>query len=305
MAYADVTTQLITIRDYLRWGSSCFAEAALEYGHGTDNPWDDAVQLLCFALHLPIDSTEEVLDARLTQSEREQMVRLIELRIVERKPVPYMTHRAWFAGLEFYVDERVLIPRSPIAELIEQHFSPWIEEEPSAILDLCTGSACIAIAMAMAFPDAHVDAVDVDPDALAVAAMNVERYGLQNQVKLLQSDLFSALGAQKYDLIVTNPPYVSEEAISALGLEFQHEPHQAFAGKGEDGLEIVQKILSQAAEFLTERGVLICEVGDSDDLLEARFPTVPFTWIEFTQGGKGVFVLTRAQLREYAAEFAI
>lgn len=300
----DVTTQLQTIRDYLRWASSRFAEAGLEFGHGTDNPWDDAVQLLCYALHLPIDSTKEVLDARLTQSEREQVVRLIERRVVERKPVPYMTHRAWFAGLEFYVDERVLIPRSPIAELIEQHFSPWIETEPNAILDLCTGSACIAIAMAMAFPDTHIDAIDIDLDALSVAQMNVERYGLENQVRLLQSDLFTALGAQKYDLIVTNPPYVSEAEITNLGLEFQHEPYGAFAGLGEDGLEIVQKILLQAADYLTERGVLICEVGHSDDLLEARFPTVPFTWIDFSQGGKGVFVLTRAQLREYSAEFA-
>ncbi|MDQ2994598.1 MAG: 50S ribosomal protein L3 N(5)-glutamine methyltransferase [Pseudomonadota bacterium] len=303
MSYADVTTQLKTIRDYLRWASSRFSEAGLEFGHGTDNAWDDAVQLLCFALHLPIDSAREVLDACLTQPEREQMVRLIERRIVERKPVAYMTHRAWFAGLEFYVDERVLIPRSPIAELIEQHFSPWITEEPQTILDLCTGGGCIAIATAVAFPEAKVDAVDIDNDALAVAKINVERFGLQEQLRLLQSDLFSGLGGQQYDLIVTNPPYVSEETIENLSQEFHHEPYKAFAGKGDDGLAIVQKILIAAPEFLTDEGVLICEVGDSDELLQARFPSVPFIWLEFSHGGSGVFVLNKAQLQEYAGEF--
>jgi ribosomal protein L3 glutamine methyltransferase len=304
MHHQDISNELHTIRDYLRWASSRFTEAGLVFGHGTDNPWDDAVQLACFVLHLPVDSTRELLDARLTMNERVQLIKFIERRLVERIPVPYITNRAWFANLEFYVDQRVIIPRSPTAELIEQHFSPWLLQEPKRILDLCTGSGCIAIACALAFPDATVDGVDIDENALAVAATNVERYFLQDRVTLVKSDLFAALRGQKYDLIVSNPPYVSDEVISQLGREFQHEPHLAFAGFGVDGLELVHKILQHAAQYLTDDGILICEVGDNVDLLESRFPKVPFTWIEFTNGGEGVFLINRAQLLEFEAEFA-
>lgn len=300
----DVTVEndLITVRDYLRWATSRFNEAELVFGHGTDNAWDDAVQLVCYALHLPLDA-QDILDARLTMEERKRLVHLISERIRTRKPVAYITHRAWFAGLDFYVDERVLVPRSPIAEMIPQHFAPWVTEFPDHILDLCTGSGCIAIATALAFSNALVDAVDIDEGALAVAKKNVELYGLSDQVQIKKSDLFSALGEQKYDLIVTNPPYVSEEEIAELSKEFQHEPKLGLFGYGKDGLDLVQKILQQAAQHLTERGVLICEVGFSEAKLIARYPLVPFTWVEFQEGGQGVFVLTVDQLRVYQSQW--
>ena len=301
MTDITVVNDLVTVRDYLRWATSCYNEAGLVFGHGTDNAWDDAVQLICFALHLPID-TRDVLDAHLTIWERQRLVSLIEERINTRKPVAYLTHRAWFAGLEFYVDERVLVPRSPVAELIEQHFLPWVPEFPDRILDLCTGSGCIAVACAMAFSNAHVDAVDSDASALEVAKRNVKQYGLQDQVHLIQSDLFTALSDKQYDLIVTNPPYVSEKEIASLAPEFQHEPKQGLYGHGEDGLALVQKILQQAAKHLTPRGVLVCEVGNSEGTLIARYPQIPFTWVEFERGGQGVFVLTAEQLKEYQSQ---
>lgn len=302
MTDITVVNDLVTVRDYLRWATSCYNEEGLVFGHGTDNAWDDAAQLICYALHLPID-TRDILDAHLTIWERQRLVSLIEERINTRKPVAYLTHRAWFAGLEFYVDERVLVPRSPIAELIEQHFMPWVPEFPDQILDLCTGSACIAVAAAMAFTDAHVDAVDNDPNALEVAKRNVSQYGLQDRVQLIQSDLFTALGDKRYDLIVTNPPYVSEKEIESLAPEFQHEPKQGFSGEGEDGLAIVQKILQGAAKHLTPQGVLVCEVGSSEASLMNRYPTVPFTWVEFERGGQGVFVLTTDQLKEFQSQW--
>lgn len=302
MTDITVVNDLVTVRDYLRWATSCYNEEGLVFGHGTDNAWDDAVHLLCYALHLPI-GTRDILDAHLTIWERQRLVSLIEERINTRKPVAYLTHRAWFAGLEFYVDERVLVPRSPIAELIEQHFVPWVPAFPDKILDLCTGSACIAVACAMTFTDAQVDAVDNDSNALEVAKRNVEHYGLQDQVQLIQSDLFTALGDKQYDVIVTNPPYVSEKEIAGLAPEFQHEPKQGFYGEGQDGLAIVQKILQQAAQYLTPQGILVCEVGNSEASLMTRYPRVPFTWVEFERGGHGVFVLTRDQLMEFQSQW--
>lgn len=295
---ASIVNDLITIRDYLRWATSRFSEAELVYGHGTDNAWDDAVQLLCYALHLPLNS-QDILEARLTMEERQRLVKLINERISTRKPVAYITHRAWFAGLDFYVDERVLVPRSPIAELIQQHFAPWAIEFPDRILDCCTGSGCIAIACALAFPDALVDAVDIDQGALDVAKKNVAAYGLTDQVQVKASDLFTALADQQYDLIVTNPPYVSEKEIAELPKEFQHEPKLGLYGHGNDGLDLVQKILQNAAKHLSERGILVCEVGFSQPRLIKRYPSVPFTWIEFQEGGQGVFMLTLNQLKEY------
>ncbi len=302
MSDITVVNDLLTVRDYLRWATSCFNEEGLVFGHGTDNAWDDAVQLVCYSLHLPLDMPD-VLDAHLTIWERQRLVSLIEERINSRKPVAYLTHRAWFAGLEFYVDERVLVPRSPIAELIEQQFQPWVLETPNRILDLCTGSGCIAVACAVAFTDALVDAVDIDSAALEVATRNVNQYALQDQVQVIQSDLFTALADKQYDLIVSNPPYVSEEEINSLAPEFQHEPKQGFSGYGEGGLDLVQKILQQAAKHLTPEGVLICEVGNSEGSLLSRYPSIPFTWIEFERGGSGVFLLTASQLREYQQQW--
>jgi ribosomal protein L3 glutamine methyltransferase len=242
---------------------------------------------------------QDILEARLTLEERQRLVHLINERVSTRKPVAYITHRAWFAGLDFYVDERVLVPRSPIAEIIQQHFAPWATANPDRILDLCTGSGCIAIACALAFPNALVDAVDIDPGALAVAKKNVDAYGLNDQVQVKASDLFSALDDQRYDLIVTNPPYVSEEEIAELPSEFQHEPKQGLFGFGKDGLDLVQKILQHAAKHLSQQGILVCEVGFSQAKLMTRYPRVPFTWVEFQEGGQGIFVLTMDQLKEY------
>lgn len=297
MSDVSVVNDLKTIRDYLRWATSRFNKAELVFGHGTDNAWDDAFQLMSYALSIPIESYD-ILDARLTVEERQQIVQLINERVETRKPVPYITHRAWFAGLDFYVDERVLVPRSPIAELIQQEFKPWVSNTPDRILDLCTGSGCIATACAIAFPDAVVDAVDYEKNALDVAKINVAQYGLQNQVNLIHSDLFNELNDKQYDLIVTNPPYVSNEEISALPKEFQHEPKIGLYGYGADGLDIVQKILIEAAKYLTPEGVLVCEVGFSEAKLIERYPMAPFTWVEFQQGGQGVFVLTADQLNE-------
>ncbi len=294
----SVVNNLKTIRDYLRWATSRFNKAELFYGHGTDNAWDDAFHLISYALSIPIESYD-ILEARLTIEERQNIVQLIDERINTRKPVPYITHRAWFAGIDFYVDERVLVPRSPISELIENQFEPWIGDTPSRILDLCTGSGCIGIACALAFPDAIVDAVDYDENALEVAKINVARYELEDQVNVIHSDLFTQLNDQKSDIIVTNPPYVSNEEISQLPKEFQHEPKMGLYGYGADGLDIVQKILKNAPKHLNPQGILICEVGMSEAQLIERYPTVPFTWIEFQLGGQGVFVLTREQLQQY------
>lgn len=302
MSDITVVNDLVSVRDYLRWATSRFNEAELVFGHGTDNAWDDAVQLICYGLHLPLDA-QNILDARLSIWERQRLVSLIDERIDTRKPVAYITNRAWFAGLDFFVDERVLVPRSPIAELIQQHFAPWAPKFPGRILDLCTGSGCIAIACAMAFPDAVIDAADIDSGALEVAKKNVEHYALKDQVQVLQSDLFSALADKEYDLIVTNPPYVSEEEIAQLPQEFQHEPKQGLFGHGNDGLDVVQKILQQSLKHLSKRGILVCEVGFSEAKLIERYPTVPFTWVEFQDGGQGVFVLTADQLKEFEGQW--
>lgn len=294
--------ELYTIRDLIRWAVSRFNEAGLYYGHGTDSAWDEAVALILHTIHLPHDIHTSVLDARLTLTEREELHKLIQRRIKERIPVPYLTHEAWFAGLPYYVDERVLIPRSPIAELIETEFRPWLENEAHSILDLCTGSGCLAIATAKVFPDALVDAVDISHDALAVAKMNILRHEVNDQVHLYQSDLFKDLPAKKYDLIISNPPYVNETEMSELPLEFHHEPKLGLAA-GEQGLDIVTRILKEADPFLNSHGVLIVEVGNSEYALAERFPDVPFTWLEFERGGGGVFLLTKNQLHEYQKYF--
>jgi ribosomal protein L3 glutamine methyltransferase len=300
----EAITELRTLRDLLRWAMSQFYEANIYYGHGTNNAWDEALQLILHCLHLPFDVNPQVLDARLTRAERRMVTEWVEKRVNQRVPVAYLTQRAWFAGLSFYVDQRVLIPRSPIAELIERQFMPWVHpEQITQILDLGTGSGCIAIACAFAFPQARIDAADISEEALIVARVNAERHHVQQQVTFWQSDLFSVLPAeQQYDLIISNPPYVGEEELATLPLEYYHEPQLGLSG-GEDGLAIVQRILQQAEDYLAPNGVLIVEVGNSEALLAERYPQVPFTWLEFERGGGGVFLLTAEQLREYATVF--
>ena len=291
----QILHELQTFRDMARWGASQFNAAGLHFGHGNTNAWDEALYLIRHVLHLSPSEDMHVADAQLLLSEREAIANLFERRIKERKPAPYLTQQAWFAGLSFYVDERVIIPRSPIAELIEHAFLPWIEQDPSMILDLCTGSGCIAIACALTFPDAHIDAVDISQDALAVAKKNVAHYQLNNRIALIESNLFAYVPKKLYSMIICNPPYVDAQAMLTLPPEYQHEPTLALAG-GEDGLQLVQTLLEQAAEYLTENGILIVEVGESEQAARARFSHYPMTWLNFEQGGHGVFLLTREQL---------
>jgi ribosomal protein L3 glutamine methyltransferase len=288
--------ELVTIRDYIRFATSRFNENGLFFGHGTDNAWDEAAALVFHTLFLPHTVDTTVLDAHLTQEEQKKLTDLIDLRISKRIPVPYLTHEAWFSGLSFYVDERVLIPRSPIAELIQQQFLPWVEPaDVHSVLDLCTGSGCIAIALAKAFPHATIDASDISADALAVAKINVLRHNMEDQVHLYQSDLFSSLPAKKYDLIVSNPPYVDAEDMASLPAEYLHEPKTGLAA-GNDGLDFATYIIKQAANYLSPQGVLVVEVGNSEVALAEKFPNIPFTWLEFENGGGGVFLLTAEQI---------
>ena len=295
---------LISILDYIRWGASRFNAAELFFGHGTDNALDEAAHLVLAALHLPPDLSDAYRACRLTEEERVSILGLFERRIRERIPAAYLTHQAWFAGLEFYVDESVLVPRSPLAELVETGFGPWVEPETLArVLDLCTGSGCIGIAAAVYLPDADVDLADVSPAALAVAARNLAAHGLEDRVRAIQSDLFAGLEGQRYDLIVSNPPYVSAAELATLPPEYHREPRLGLAG-GESGLDLVLRILHEAPTHLTEDGVLILEVGMTAPALEALFPEIPFMWIEFERGGEGVFLLDRARLLEFQPLFA-
>ncbi len=298
-------TELLSIRDFIRFAVSRFNEAGLYFGHGTDNSWDEAVALVLHSLHLPHYIDPRVLDARLIQEEKNKLFQLIEQRVNKRIPVPYLTHEAWFAGLSFYVDERVLVPRSPIAELIEHHFQPWVDTaNVHRILDLCTGSGCIAIACAEAFPEATVDASDVSPDALAVAKINVLRHNLENQVTLHESNLFDHIPKQKYDIIVSNPPYVSSAEMNELAAEYLHEPPLGLAA-GQLGLDYALRILKQASAYLAPHGILVVEVGNSETALMEKYPMVPFVWPDFERSDGGVFVLTAEQLHEYEKTFIV
>ncbi|AEH32634.1 50S ribosomal protein L3 N(5)-glutamine methyltransferase [Vibrio anguillarum] len=300
----EAVSELHTLQDMIRWTVSRFNAANLFYGHGTDNAWDEAVQLILPTLYLPIDVPPHVLNSRLTGSERLRIVERVIKRINERTPIAYLTNKAWFCGLEFYVDERVLVPRSPIGELIEAQFQPWLIDEPVRIMDLCTGSGCIAIACAHAFPDAEVDAIDISTDALQVAEQNIQDHGMEQQVFPIRSDLFRDLPKEKYDLIVSNPPYVDQEDMNSLPKEFKHEPELGLAA-GTDGLKLVRRILANAAGYLTDNGILICEVGNSMVHMMNQYDHIPFTWLEFENGGHGVFMLTRQQLVDCASDFAL
>lgn len=291
-----VCQDLATITDFLRFGLSQAKAHDLYYGHGTDNAWDDIWALILGSLHLPLDPAPLLLQARLTLSEKQFLVNQIKRRVEARIPVPYLTHTAYFCELPFYVDERVLIPRSPIAELIQQQFAPWIEsDQVRHILDICTGSGCIAIACAYAFPEARIDAVDISEDALAVAEINRQQHQMQDQVTLIASDCFSAVPQQRYDIIVSNPPYVGRYEMRTLPAEYGYEPQLALEA-ADNGLAIVATILQQAAAYLSEQGILVLEVGNSDEALQAAFPQIPFTWLDFEHGGHGVLLLTREQL---------
>ena len=273
-----------------------FAVAELWFGHGTDNAVDEAAELVFFAAGLRHDQADEVYGQVLKPKQRAAALELIERRIRERVPAAYLTHRMWFAGHEFYVDERVLVPRSPIAELIEARFSPWIDaSKVQRVLDIGTGSGCIAIATALALPKAKVDAADISSDALAVTRMNIERHSVQRRVRAVQSDVFDGLQGERYEVIVSNPPYVGDEEMAGLPEEYRREPSTGLHG-GRDGLDIVHRILDQAAAHLQPHGILIVEVGNSEEALVAARPRLPFTWLEFERGGGGVFVLTREQL---------
>ncbi len=287
--------ELRTIADVIRWGASRFNAAGLCFGHGFDNAVDEATALALHALHLKSPLVAELFAARLTNEEQGEVLALFARRVNERVPAAYLMGRAWFAGLALNVDERVLIPRSPIAEWIERGFAPWVEPEQIArVLDLGTGSGAIAIACAFAFPAAEVDAVDVSEEALEVARTNIKAFGLEQRVHAVHSDLFSALQGS-YELIVSNPPYVDAALLANLPPEYRHEPRQALAA-GEDGLACVRRILDEAGGYLSSRGVLVVEVGASRAALEQAFPEWPFTWLELGRGGENVFLLTAEQL---------
>ncbi|TQV67680.1 50S ribosomal protein L3 N(5)-glutamine methyltransferase [Exilibacterium tricleocarpae] len=299
----SVVQELHSVRDYIRWGTSRFIGAGLHFGHGFDNAWDEASYLVLHCLHLPWDITPDVLDARLTLEERRAVAAAIERRVVERIPAAYVTGEAWFAGLRFYVDRRVLVPRSPLAELIEQGFRPWLSDGPARILDLCTGSGCIGIACAVAFPDADVQLSDISAEALAVAAKNIELHQLGDRVSCRQSDLFTGLDSTRYDLIVANPPYVDAADLAAMPAEYRAEPALGL-GSGPDGLDFTRRLLREAPAHLNTGGLLVVEVGNSWAALEQAYPGVPFTWVELQRGGHGIFVLSAAQLRDHAADFS-
>ncbi|WP_245392592.1 50S ribosomal protein L3 N(5)-glutamine methyltransferase [Salinicola halimionae] len=298
-----IAGDLFSVRDCLRWATTEFHAHRLHFGHGTDSAWDESVALVLGALHLPWDVDPAVLDARLLGLERRRIVSLVRSRIETRRPLPYLLGESFFAGFPFEVDERVLIPRSPTAELIEQGFSAWFDElPPNRVLDLCTGSGCIGIATALYLPTCEVDLVDISVEALEVAKANIVRHDVGRRVRAVASDLFEGVAGQHYDLIVSNPPYVDARDLATMPAEYRHEPDLAL-GAGRDGLDIVRRILREARTYLNDGGMLIVEVGNSMRHLEAAFPEVPFLWLEFERGGEGVFALSAEDLDTHAESF--
>ncbi|MCC7252316.1 50S ribosomal protein L3 N(5)-glutamine methyltransferase [Hyphomicrobium sp.] len=290
---ADID-DLATVRDWLRYATSRFSEAGLAFGHGTETPLDEAAFLILSALHLPIDQLEPWLDARLTRDERAKVAGLIEARISARKPAPYLVNAAWIKGHRFYVDERVIVPRSYIGELLAEDGLSAVVADPEGVervLDLCTGSGCLAILAALAFPNATVDAADISADVLEVAARNVADYGLAERVSLHRSDLFAGLGGRAYDLILSNPPYVTAAAVAAFPPEYQAEPQLAHLG-GEDGIDLVRRILADAARHLVPGGALVVEIGQARDTLETEYPDLPFLWLDTEQSEGELFALS-------------
>jgi ribosomal protein L3 glutamine methyltransferase len=286
---------LRSVRDLVRWGASEFNRAGLVYGHGTDNALDEAFHLVLWALRLPFELPAIYLEANVTEAERIAVIELLQARVATRKPAPYLTGEAWFAGLLFEVDARVLIPRSPIAELIEARFAPWLTQEPEAILDLCAGSGCIGIACAYAFPGAAVDLAEIDAGALQLVERNIARHHLAERVAAVAGDLFAPLAGRRYELIVSNPPYVPTAEWQALAPEFKHEPRLALDA-GADGMDVVERILRESPDHLSEDGLLVCEIGGSQEEFLNRFPDIPVAWPEFEKGGDGVFVISRDEL---------
>lgn len=288
---------LFTVRDLLRFAVSRFQAADLFYGHGTDNAYDDAAYLILHTLKLPLTHLQPFLDARLLPQEIDAVLNVLQRRVEQRKPAAYLTNEAWLGEYKFYVDERVIVPRSFIAELLRQHLQPWVDY-PELIhnaLDMCTGSGCLAILMADAFPDAQIDAVDLSADALAVAQRNIDDYGLGDRIEPIQSDLFTGLQGRQYDLIISNPPYVNAPSMAELPAEYRAEPEMALAS-GDDGLDAVRLLIDNAPQFLSPHGLLVVEIGHNREELEAAYPELPFTWLE-TSGGDGfVFMLTMEQL---------
>ena len=290
-----------TVGQALAYAAEALETSGACFGHGTDNAWDEAVQLVLAVAGLPVDADDSVLPLALDEPEVARLQALLRRRTDERVPLPYLLGRAWFAGLEFHCDERAIIPRSPIAELILNDFQPWYAgPSPRRVLDLCCGGGCIGLAVAHYFPGATVDLADIDTDALELAAENVAALGLADRVRLIRSDLFSAIPPRRYDLILSNPPYVDAADLAAMPAEYHHEPERAL-GSGPDGLDLTRRILREAADFLADAGLLVVEVGNSASALEHFFPRVPFTWLEFEQGGHGVFALTAQEMQEYRA----
>jgi ribosomal protein L3 glutamine methyltransferase len=297
MSQANATNELITVRDHIRYAVSRFTAAQLFFGHGSDNAWDEAVYLTLHTLSLPLDRLEPFLDARLLQHEREALLEIYRRRCEDRLPAAYLTNEAWLGDYRFYVDDRVIVPRSFIAELLQEQLSPWVED-PWTInnaLDLCTGSGCLAILTALAFPEAQVDAVDLSKDALAVAERNIGDYSLNERVHPIYSDAFNQLQGNKYDLIISNPPYVNADSVAALPPEYLHEPEMAL-GSGDDGLDFTHIILREAKKHLTPEGILIVEIGHNREALEDAYPTLPFTWLDTSAGDEYVFMLYATDL---------
>ena len=293
----DVVHDLATLRDWLRYAVTRFGAAGLAFGHGSANAYDEAAYLLLHALHLPLERLEPFLDAHLTHAERLQLAQLLERRIDQRIPAAYLTHEAWLGDFRFYVDERVIIPRSFIADLLPDGLAAYVGDPSKvvSVLDLCTGSGCLAILLAHAFPAADVDAVDISSDALAVAQRNVSDYGLADRINLLRSDLFANLPDKNYDLIVSNPPYVTARAMEELPAEYRHEPALALAG-GDDGLDAVRTIMREAPRFLAPRGLLVVEIGHNRDAVEFTWPRTPFVWLDTGSSTDSVFLLTREEV---------